>query len=104
MSNFNDNVAKRYKVGTVWHTVFIISTIIAVIMLIVLLLNIINGALQVCSSIFEPYSTMFDTTELRREIKFVLEKLQEPLLKVFEVREGRKVDVETCTAWFEKGQ
>jgi phosphate transport system permease protein len=44
MSNFNDNVKKRYTISNTWNIVFTVSTVIAVIMLILLLLNIINGA------------------------------------------------------------
>lgn len=44
MSNFNDNVKKRYTISNSWNIVFTISTFIAIIMLILLLLNIINGA------------------------------------------------------------
>ncbi len=44
MSNFNDNVKKRYRISNTWNIVFTISTVIAVVMLILLLMNIINGA------------------------------------------------------------
>lgn len=44
MSNFNDNVKRRYTISNTWNIVFNISTIIAVSMLVLLLLNIINGA------------------------------------------------------------
>lgn len=44
MSNFKENVKKRYTISNSWNVVFTISTVIAVMMLILLLMNIINGA------------------------------------------------------------
>ena len=44
MSNFHDNVKKRYTISNIWNIVFNVSTVIAVVMLVLLLLNIINGA------------------------------------------------------------
>lgn len=44
MPDFNDNVKKRYTISNTWSFVLTVSTVISVFMLIVLLLNIINGA------------------------------------------------------------
>ncbi|MBI9100425.1 MAG: phosphate ABC transporter permease PstA [Spirochaetaceae bacterium] len=44
MSNFNDNIKKRYTVSNLWNIIFTFATIVAVFMLILLLMNIINGA------------------------------------------------------------
>ncbi|MDA3812268.1 MAG: phosphate ABC transporter permease PstA [Spirochaetaceae bacterium] len=44
MSDFKNNVKRRYTISNAWNTVFTISTVIAVLMLVILLLNIINGA------------------------------------------------------------
>nr|MDA3810145.1 hypothetical protein [Spirochaetaceae bacterium] len=44
MSDFKNNVKRRYTISNAWNAVFTISTVIAVIMLVILLLNIINGA------------------------------------------------------------
>ncbi len=44
MSNFKENVETRYKISNLWNVVFTTATVISVFMLILLLLNIINGA------------------------------------------------------------
>jgi len=44
MSNFNDNIKKRYTVSNLWNIIFTFATIVAVFMLFLLLMNIINGA------------------------------------------------------------
>ncbi len=44
MSSFKSNIKQRYQIGNTWYIIFSVSTIIAVIMLVMLLLNIINGA------------------------------------------------------------
>ena len=44
ISKYSDNTKKRYGISGVWNIVFIASTVNAYIMLVMLLLNIINGA------------------------------------------------------------
>ena len=44
MSNFKNNIKKRYTISHIWNVVFTTATIISIFMLILLLLNIINGA------------------------------------------------------------
>lgn len=44
MTDFTDNVKRRMKISSGWNIVFTFSTVIGIIMLILLLLNIINGA------------------------------------------------------------
>lgn len=44
MSDFHDNVRHRQKSGGRWNVIFTLSTVIAVTMLVLLLLNILNGA------------------------------------------------------------
>jgi len=44
MNYFKDNSQSRGKISTFWRTIFGLSTIVGIIMLIVLIINIINGA------------------------------------------------------------
>nr|NIW50332.1 phosphate ABC transporter permease [Gammaproteobacteria bacterium] len=42
--NFSTNIIRRHRVGKVWRTIFVASTAVGIIALVVLLLNIMNSS------------------------------------------------------------